>query len=95
MIRYCPTFWGSHGCDKPRWHDVLGDPVHQCGTDTEDPDSLDYNGGPCTQMIVLGPENDYYRGKDAPMNAAVRYSIGDPGAAHEGWGEWYPGLWFS
>lgn len=89
MIRYCSTFWGSHGCDKPRWHDVLGDPVHQCGTDTEDPDDPDYNGGPCTQMVVIGPEGEWHLKKE-PMNAAVRYLLQD-----DTWSEWAPGLWFS
>lgn len=84
----CSVFWGSHGCDKPVNHETY-DPVHQCGTDTEDEDDPDYNGGPCTQMIVTGAENDN------SDTALVRYSLGTPGDDHEGWGEWATSRWFT
>lgn len=34
----CNTFWGSHGCDRPRGHDG----PHICGSESKD--------GPCSQV---------------------------------------------
>lgn len=79
----CITWWGSHGCDKPRGHVEAGDIVHQCGEDDD----------PCTQLIVLGPENDF--AADAPYNAAVRYSKWTSSGDHEEWSEWARTRWYS
>lgn len=96
VVNYCPTFWGSHGCDKARWHELLGDPVHQCGTDVEDEDDPNYNGGPCTQMIVLGPDDEHYKINDEEhyVNAAIRYYIWTD-EDEDRWGSWAPSRWFS
>lgn len=76
---FCSIFWGTHGCDKPVNHEIT-DVIHQCGPDDD----------PCTQFIVLLPEND-----NTEVTGAVRYSQGEWLGEHEGWSAWAPSRWFT